>query len=81
MLDMTPSLEKRVLDTAELPSFRKFLSDNAVDLEIDLPRYIRTNTHLPPTLQHLKDLFETVPGLDIFFSVQLSAKRMSGMSA
>lgn len=95
MSDMTSSPEKHVFDIAQLPSsFKKFLCDNAIDPEIytvaDLPRYIRTNTHLPvsqrPTLQQLKDQFETddifpVPGLDHFFSVQLGAKRISDISA
>ncbi|GAA5800496.1 hypothetical protein HPULCUR_005927 [Helicostylum pulchrum] len=79
----------------QLPTcFKKFLEDNDIDPEIytvaDLPRYIRTNTHLPlsqrPTLQQLREQFETdqvfsVPELADFFSVQLGQKRISDISA
>ena len=46
-------------------SFQKFLKDNAIDPQIytvvDLPRYIRLNTHLKnlPTLDHLKTQLDT----------------------
>ncbi|KAI7890886.1 S-adenosyl-L-methionine-dependent methyltransferase [Mucor mucedo] len=87
--------EKAVFDITQLPaSFKKFLEDNDIDPAVytvaDLPRYIRTNTHVPlsrrPTLQDLKDQFETeqvipVPGLQDFFSVQLGDKRISDISA
>lgn len=95
MSDITSSPEKHVFDITQLPSsFKKFLNDNDIDPAVytvaDLPRYIRTNTHLPvsqrPTLQQLKDQFETdkvfsVPGLEDFFSVQLADKRISDISA
>lgn len=82
-------------DIDQLPTcFKKFLEDNDIDPKIytvaELPRYIRTNTHLPlsqrPTLQQLKEQFETdqvfsVPELADFFSVQLGPKRISDISA
>jgi hypothetical protein len=84
-------------DISQLPaSFKKFLEENDIDPEIytvaQLPRYIRTNTHLPvekrPTLQQLSDQFGTdqvfaVSGLEDFFSVQLSdtTKRISDIPA
>lgn len=87
--------EKAVFDITQLPaSFKKFLKENDIDPAVytvaDLPRYIRTNTHVPlsqrPTLQQLKDQFETeqvfpVPGLENFYSVQLGDKRISDVSA
>lgn len=77
-------------DINQLPTcFKKFLEDNDIDPEVytvtDLPRYIRTNTHLPlsqrPTLQQLKDQLETdqvhaVPDLPDFFSIQIAEKRL-----
>ncbi|GAN01858.1 ribosomal RNA small subunit methyltransferase [Mucor ambiguus] len=84
-------------DVSKLPdSFQKFLQDNSIDPQIytvaSLPRYIRTNTHLPadkrPTLQDLKAQFQTdkvyaVDGLDHFFSVQLddTTQRISDVPA
>ncbi|KAI9247472.1 S-adenosyl-L-methionine-dependent methyltransferase [Phascolomyces articulosus] len=47
------------------PSFQNFLKDNAIDPQIytvvDLPRYIRLNTHLKnlPTLEELKNQLDT----------------------
>lgn len=84
-------------DLSKLPdSFQRFLKDNSIDPQIytvaTLPRYIRTNTHLPkdkrPSLQDLKTQFQTdkvyaVDGLDHFFSVQLddTTQRISDVAA
>lgn len=84
-------------DIARLPdSFQRFLKDNSIDPHIytvaALPRYIRTNTHLPadkrPSLQALRTQFQTdkvyaVEGLDHFFSVQLddTTQRISDVPA
>lgn len=84
-------------DIKKLPdSFQRFLEDNSIDPQIytvaKLPRYIRTNTHLPadkrPSLQELKAQFQTdkvcpVDGLDNFFSVQLddTTQRISDIPA
>lgn len=81
LLDSVPA----GFDIEKLPkSFQKFLSDNSIDPQIytvaKLPRYFRTNTHLPenkrPSLEDLKSQFKTdkvyaVDGLDNFFGVQL----------
>ncbi|KAI8641904.1 S-adenosyl-L-methionine-dependent methyltransferase [Parasitella parasitica] len=84
-------------DIEKLPdSFKKFLHDNSIDPQIytvvTLPRYVRTNTHLPddkrPTLEDLKSQFQTdkvyqVDGIDNFFKVQLddTTQRISDIPA
>ncbi|KAI9478740.1 MAG: S-adenosyl-L-methionine-dependent methyltransferase [Benjaminiella poitrasii] len=95
-IDQT-KLKASGFDLNQLPaSFQKFLKDNLIDPQIytviDLPRYVRINTHLPidkrPSLDDLKeqlqiDKVNTVDGVDNFFSIQLSntSKRISDCQA
>ncbi|KAL9546028.1 hypothetical protein MBANPS3_006863 [Mucor bainieri] len=93
----TNSSNATPFDVSKLPdSFQKFLKDNSIDPQIytvaRLPRYIRTNTHLPadkrPSLHDLRAQFQTdkvqaVDGLEHFFSVQLedTTQRISDIPA
>ncbi|KAI8082564.1 S-adenosyl-L-methionine-dependent methyltransferase [Gilbertella persicaria] len=90
-----PTTKVSSFDIDKLPaSFKQFLKENDIDPEIytvaTLPRYVRLNTHLPtekrPTVHDLRQQLDTeevypVKGLENFFRIQLSSKRISDTQA